>query len=72
MKVTMKQIAEIAGVHRSTVDKVIHGRPGVSDDVRQKVQKIIDELRDLAKKEKIETPEELKAALERLLVGAAE
>lgn len=44
MKVTMKQIAEIAGVHRSTVDKVIHGRPGVSDDVRQKVQKIIDEL----------------------------
>lgn len=30
-------------------------------------QKIIDELRDLAKKEKIETPEELKAALERLL-----
>lgn len=44
MKVTMKQIAEIAGVHRSTVDKVIHGRPGVSDDVRKKVQKIIDEL----------------------------
>lgn len=30
-------------------------------------QKIIDELRDLAKKEKIETPGELKAALERLL-----
>ncbi|MDO5547085.1 MAG: LacI family DNA-binding transcriptional regulator [Eubacteriales bacterium] len=44
MKITMKQIAEIAGVHRSTVDKVIHGRPGVSDDVRQKVQKIIDEV----------------------------
>lgn len=44
MKITMKQIAEIAGVHRSTVDKVIHGRPGVSDDVRKKVQKIIDEV----------------------------
>lgn len=30
-------------------------------------QKIIDELRDLAKKEKIETPEEIKTALEKLL-----
>ena len=43
MGVTIKQIAEMAGVHRSTVDKVLHKRPGVSDDVRKKVQKIIDE-----------------------------
>ena len=44
MKVTLKQIAEIAGVHRSTVDKVLHDREGVSDEVRKKVKKIIDEL----------------------------
>lgn len=43
MGVTIKQIAEMAGVHRSTVDKVLHGRPGVSDPVRARVQKIIDE-----------------------------
>ena len=33
----------MAGVHRSTVDKVLHKMPGVSDDVRKKVQEIIDE-----------------------------
>jgi LacI family transcriptional regulator len=44
MKVTIRQIAEIAGVHRSTVDKVLHNRDGVSDEVRQRVKKIIDEL----------------------------
>ena len=43
MKITIKQIAEIAGVHRSTVDKVLHNREGVSQEVRQRVQKIIDE-----------------------------
>lgn len=44
MEVTIKQIAEIAGVHRSTVDKVLHNREGVSDQVRQRIQTIIDEL----------------------------
>ncbi len=44
MRVTIKQIADIAGVHRATVDKVIHNRPGVSDEVREKIQAIIDEL----------------------------
>lgn len=43
MGITIKQIAEMAGVHRSTVDKVLHKRPGVSDSVRSRVQKIIDE-----------------------------
>lgn len=43
MGVTIKEIAEMAGVHRSTVDKVLHNRPGVSDPVRRRVQKIIDE-----------------------------
>lgn len=41
--ITIKEIAQMAGVHRSTVDKVLHNRPGVSDPVRQRIQKIIDE-----------------------------
>lgn len=44
MKVTIKEIAEKAGVHPATVDKVLHNRVGVSDEVRQKVQTIINEL----------------------------
>lgn len=44
MGVTIKQIAEMANVHRSTVDKVLHKRPGVSDEVRAKIQKIIDDV----------------------------
>ncbi|MGL6199026.1 MAG: LacI family DNA-binding transcriptional regulator [Lachnospiraceae bacterium] len=43
MGITIKEIAELAGVHRSTVDKVLHRRDGVSDAVREKIQKIIDE-----------------------------
>lgn len=43
MKTTIKEIAKKAGVHRSTVDKVIHNRIGVSDEVRKKIQNIIDE-----------------------------
>ncbi len=44
MRVTIKQIAEIAGVARSTVDKVLNDRPGVGDEVRARVQRIADEL----------------------------
>ena len=40
----MKEIAERAGVHPSTVDKVVHHRVGVSDAVRARVQAIINEL----------------------------
>lgn len=43
MGVTLKQIAEMAGVHKSTVDKVLHNRPGVSDEVRQKIRALLDE-----------------------------
>lgn len=43
-KTTIKQIAQMAGVHRSTVDKVLHDRPGVSPDVRSKIKSIIDAL----------------------------
>ena len=44
MRVTIKQIAEIAGVHRSTVDKVLHNRGGVSKEVTDRIKRIIDEL----------------------------
>lgn len=44
MKVTIKEIAERAGRHRATVDKVLHNRVGVSDEVRMKVQRIIKEM----------------------------
>ncbi len=43
MRVTIKQIAEMAGVHRGTVDKVIHNRPGVSDEVRQRIRALLEE-----------------------------
>lgn len=43
MGITLKQIAEMAGVHKSTVDKVIHNRPGVSDAKRQQIRKLLDE-----------------------------
>ena len=43
MGVTLKEIAALAGVHRSTVDKVLHKRPGVSEEVRRRVQAVIDE-----------------------------
>lgn len=43
MGVTLKEIAALAGVHRSTVDKVLHKRPGVSDEVRQRVQQVIEQ-----------------------------
>lgn len=44
MRVTLKVIAERAGVHISTVDKVIHNRGGVSKDVEANIRAIIKEL----------------------------
>lgn len=43
MGVTLQQIADLAGVHKSTVDKVIHNRPGVSDAKRQLIRKLLQE-----------------------------
>ena len=37
MAVTMQQVAELAGVSRGTVDRVLHGRPNVDAVVREKV-----------------------------------
>lgn len=44
MRATLRQIADISGVSRSTVDKVINNRIGVSDEVRERVKSIADEL----------------------------
>lgn len=43
MGITLKQIADMAGVHKSTVDKVIHNRPGVSDAKRQQIRALLEE-----------------------------
>lgn len=43
MKMTIRKIAEMAGVSRSAVDKVIHDRPGVRPEIRERVWKIIEE-----------------------------
>ena len=43
MKITTQKIAEIAGVSRGAVDKTIHNRPGVREDVRQKILQVIQE-----------------------------
>jgi len=40
---TIKEIAKLAGVSRSTVSRVINNDPNVSDHTREKVQAIIDE-----------------------------
>lgn len=44
MRVTLKMIAQRAGVHISTVDKVIHDRGGVSKEVADNIRSIIEEL----------------------------
>jgi LacI family transcriptional regulator len=38
---TLKQIAELAGVSRSTASRVLNDRPGVSPDVRERVLKVM-------------------------------
>lgn len=43
MGITLKEIAKMGNVHRSTVDKVLHNRQGVSDEVRKKIQTILEE-----------------------------
>ena len=43
MGITLKQIADLAGVHKSTVDKVIHNRPGVSEAKRQQIRALLEE-----------------------------
>jgi LacI family transcriptional regulator len=42
--ITIRAIATAANVSRGTVDKVLNNRPGVSQEVRDKVRQIADEL----------------------------
>ncbi len=42
-KITVKEIAQMAGVSVTTVSFVLNNKPGVSDVVRKRVQEIIDE-----------------------------
>lgn len=43
MALTLEQIAKLAGVSRSTVSRVVNDDPNVSDEVRQRVWKVIRE-----------------------------
>ena len=43
MSITLKQIAELAGTTKSTVDKVIHDRPGVSEKKRQEIRALLEQ-----------------------------
>lgn len=40
-RLTIKEIARLAGVSKATVSRVLNGRPGVSPQTREKVEKII-------------------------------
>ena len=44
MKYTIKQIADLAGVSRGTIDRVIHNRYGVDPDVRERVEKLLSDI----------------------------
>ncbi len=42
-KITINEIAKIAGVSRGTVDKVLHNRPGLNEALRSHVRQVINE-----------------------------
>jgi LacI family transcriptional regulator len=42
-KFTLEQVAELAGVSRSTVSRVVNEQPGVRADVRRRVRQVIEE-----------------------------
>lgn len=42
-KLTLEEIARMVGVSRSTVSRVVNNHPKVSDEVRQRVMKVIEE-----------------------------
>lgn len=43
-KIRIKDVAELAGVSVGTVDRVLHGRPNVSEVSRKKVEKALSEM----------------------------
>ena len=44
MRATIKMIAERAGVSIGTVDRVLHDRPYVKEEVRRRVLEVMEEL----------------------------
>ena len=52
MAVTMQQIAELSGVSRGTVDRVLHNRGRVDDTVASRVREVAASLGYITKKEK--------------------
>lgn len=44
MNTTIKEIARLAGVSRGTVDRVLHNRPGVNPEVKDRVLKILQKV----------------------------
>lgn len=44
MAVTIQKIAELSGVSRGTVDRVLHGRPNVNPMIREKVVRAAEKL----------------------------
>ncbi|WP_409345048.1 LacI family DNA-binding transcriptional regulator [Paenibacillus sp. MBLB4367] len=44
MKVTIKDIAKAAGVSHPTVSKALNGAPGVSEEIRKKIEKIAKQM----------------------------
>lgn len=44
MTPTIKEIAQLAGVSRGTVDRALHDRPGVAPEVRERIRRIAQEL----------------------------
>jgi LacI family transcriptional regulator len=43
MKLTLKQIAELAGISRSTASRVLNQHPGVRPEVRERVLQVMRE-----------------------------
>ncbi|THV24432.1 LacI family DNA-binding transcriptional regulator [Glycomyces paridis] len=43
-RATLAAVAERAGVSKATASKVLNGRPGVSDETRRQVRRVIEEL----------------------------
>ena len=69
MAVTIQQIAELAGVSRGTVDRVVNERGRVKADVKEKVERIARELNYTPKHRKKEDIPATDAVLKRRRLG---
>ncbi len=44
MRISQKELAQLAGVSRGTVDRVLHGRPNVKPETRERIMEAIEKL----------------------------